>query len=91
MITSRSASDIEDDIKECGKKGIVVFTADDLGSIAASTILPVNSNARYQEIREKLDSAKQVAKAENQKVEKLAKDIDDFKRGLSRQTDSPFY
>jgi hypothetical protein len=57
MITSRLRADIEVDIEECTRRGVVVFTQDDMTPGFPSTITVPNSAARFEELKKRLQSA----------------------------------
>jgi hypothetical protein len=82
MFSSRNAEDIQDDLMECEKRGIVAFSNDDVDELFESTISGPNSNARVAKLKERLERQQARIQANDRTVDDLEKQVDNLKRSL---------
>lgn len=89
MVISRMRGDIEEEIVSCERKGIVVYTQDDIQPIIASTLSSPRSDVRLREVKERLDEALSNFRRKEQQGSELIRTVHDIKSELNRMKDAP--
>lgn len=82
MVTARRREDILHDIQECERRGIVVYTHDDITPLVLSTINAPRSEQHFAEARQRLSSAIDRVMREEQQMQEIARAAKDI--GQSR-------
>ena len=63
IVTSKTRADIEADVEDCTRRGVLVVTQDDIVPGFPSTITPPDSAARFRDLKESLDAAVKTARS----------------------------
>ncbi|HRO49275.1 MAG TPA: hypothetical protein PLW75_03965 [Hyphomicrobium sp.] len=84
LVTARKRADIEEDVVDCERKGIVVYTLEDVEPIINATIAPPHSEDRFQELKERLDEAVSRYELKQRKEREMARTVEDIKKVLNR-------
>ena len=82
MLTSRKRQDILDDIESCERRGIVVYTQDDLEPLVLNTLGVPRSELRIAEVRQRLENAVARVKEEELSRINMVRDVEDLKKSL---------
>ena len=83
LVTSRPRSEIEDDIVEYEKRGIVVYTAEDIDPILGSTLTSPQSKTRFEELKQRIDDAQSRFESRERETRELARDVEDIKKAFN--------
>lgn len=82
MVTSRKAEDIQGDIEDCQRRGIVVYTKDDIEPLISGTISAPRSDLRFAEARQRLEQAISRAEGEERQKREMARDVEEMKKSF---------
>lgn len=82
MVTARKRADILDDIDDCERRGIVVFTQEDIEPLISSTLSSPQSERHFAEVRQRLDAAIARVEGEERLQRDLVRDVDEMKRSI---------
>lgn len=91
VVSSKSADDIKDDIAECEKQGIIVYTVDDLEELFNLTRSHPNSRRRFEELKSRIDGKKAHLDAERRNAEEMKRSMSEIKRALSDPGQGSFF
>lgn len=83
VVSSKNAEDIKDDIAECERQGIVVYTRDDLEELFNITRSHPNSRQRFAELKSRIEEKTAQFEAEKRRVQEMERSMSDIKRALT--------
>lgn len=82
LVTSRKRADIEDDVADCERRGIVVYTQDDIEPLTLLTLMQPQSDIRFRDLRQRLDEAVESYKRSQQKAREMTENFEEMKKSL---------
>lgn len=82
LVTSRKRADIEDDVADCERKGIVVYTQDDIEPLILSTIISPQSDVRFRDLKQRLDEVVERFNSKEQKEREMARNVEEMKKSF---------
>jgi hypothetical protein len=83
MVTARKSEDIKADIEDCERRGIVVYTMDDIEPLILGTLTTPRSEVRFAEVRQRLEEAIARVEAEERQRRELAHDVSVIKKSVA--------
>lgn len=85
LATSRSREEVEADVVEYERRGVAVFTSEDIQPALSKTITFPDSTRRFEEIRSHLTAAVQEHKDRDNQPAEIAKQLDELRRAFKAQ------
>lgn len=85
LATSRSREEVEADVDEFERRGVAVFTNEDIQPALARTITFPDSTRRFEEIRSHLTAVVQEHRKRDNQPAEIAKQFDELKRALKNK------
>ncbi len=82
MVTSRKHDDIKADIEDCERRGIVVYTQDDIEPLVSRTINAPRAELLFAEVRQRLEEAIARVESEERQKREMARDVSDIKKSF---------
>jgi hypothetical protein len=80
MVTSKRRDEIIHDVEDCERKGIFVFTRDDLEELRAATIVLPNPDLRVKQIKDRIDERLARMEAEKKRLAEAVDAISDLRK-----------
>ncbi len=82
MVTSRKLEDIKADVEDCERRGIVVYTQDDIEPLVSRTISAPRAELLFAEVRQRLEDAIARVESEERQKREMARDVSEIKKSL---------
>lgn len=82
MVTSKKRVEVEEDVLQCERKGIVVYTYEDIEHILDQTITLPQSDVRFGELKLRLDQAIERFRNAERKQDENARNIEEMKKSF---------